>query len=110
MLQQKNVATVVVLTIVTCGIYGLVWYYQTINALHNEGQSSNLEPIIQFILMFFYVGGFLFGINADANINAIKAKRGLPTVDNKVLWLVLAIVPIVQIALIQDEINKTLAA
>lgn len=109
MLQKRDVAITVVLCIVTCGIYMLWWYYQTINALDQEGQSSNLEPIVQFVLMFLYVGGFLFGINADANINAIKAKRGIPTTDNKVLWLILAIVPFAQVAIIQSEINKLAA-
>lgn len=106
MLQKKSVATVVVLSIVTCGIYELIWYWNTIKALDAEGQSSNMTCGIQFLLMFLYVGGFIFGINADANMNAIRARKGLPPVDNKLLWVILGFVPIVQVALVQMAINE----
>lgn len=107
MLKNRNVALVLVLSIVTCGIYYLYWMYVTMDALDREGQSSNMPVIAQFLLLFFYVGGLLFGLNADANLNAIKASKGMPTQDNKVLWLILGLViPVVLIVLVQSEINK----
>lgn len=107
MLKERNVVTVILLSIVTCGIYSLYWTYVTMDALDKEGQASNMPVIAQFLLLFVYVGYILFGINADANINAIKEKKGIATTDNKVLWLILGlIIPIVLIALIQNEINQ----
>lgn len=107
MLKERNVVTVIILSIVTCGIYALYWTYVTMDALDKEGQASNMPVIAQFLLLFVYVGYILFGINADANINAIKEKKGVATADNKVLWLILGLVfPIALIALIQNEINQ----
>ncbi len=107
MLKERNVVTVILLSIVTCGIYALYWTYVTMDALDKEGQASNMPVIAQFLLLFVYVGYILFGINADANINAIKEKKGVATADNKVLWLILGLVfPIALIALIQNEINQ----
>lgn len=107
MLKNRNIALVIVLSIVTCGIYSLYWTYVTMDALDKEGGASNMPVIAQFLLLFFYVGYILFGLNADANINAIKAKRGLPTTDNKILWLVLGLfLPIVLVILVQNEINQ----
>lgn len=107
MLKERNVVTVILLSIVTCGIYSLYWTYVTMDALDKEGQASNMPVIAQFLLLFFYVGYILFGINADANINAIKEKKGVATADNKVLWLILGLVfPIALIALVQNEINQ----
>lgn len=107
MLKERNVVTVILLSIVTCGIYSLYWTYVTMDALDKEGQASNMPVIAQFLLLFVYVGYILFGINADANVNAIKEKKGMPTTDNKVLWLILGFIfPIALIALIQSEINK----
>lgn len=107
MLKERNVVTVIILSIVTCGIYSLYWTYVTMDALDKEGQASNMPVIAQFLLLFVYVGYILFGINADANINAIKEKKGVATADNKVLWLILGLVfPIALIALIQNEINQ----
>lgn len=111
MLKQRSVATVIILSIVTCGIYMLYWSYVTINALDAEGGASNMSAGLQFVLMFFYVGMILFGINADANINAIKAKKGIPTADNKVAWILLGLfIPIVLVGLVQSEINKLATA
>lgn len=107
MLKNRSVATVIILSIVTCGIYSLIWLWDTINALDSEGQASNMSAIVQFILMFFYIGFIVFGLNADANLNAIKAKKGMPTADNKVLYIILGIVfPIALVAMVQSEINK----
>ena len=107
MLKNRSIAMVIVLSIVTCGIYSLYWTWVTMSALDTEGQSSNMPPVAQFLLCFFYVGYLLFGLNADANINAIKARRGLPTTDNKVLWMILGfLIPIVLVVLIQSEINN----
>ena len=71
MFKQRSVALVIVLSIVTCGIYALVWYWSAISELYNAGRKSigNLEPVIQFILLFFYVGEIFFAINACDNLN-----------------------------------------
>lgn len=79
MLKERNVVTVIILSIVTCGIYALYWTYVTMDALDKEGQASNMPVIAQFLLLFVYVGYILFGINADANVNAIKEKKGMQT-------------------------------
>ena len=99
MLKNRNIVTVILLSVVTCGIYSLYWTYVTMDALDQEGQSSNMPVIAQFILCFFYVGFLLFGLNAEANLNAIKAKKGMPAADNKILWMVLGL-------LVPIEINK----
>ena len=107
MLKNRNIALVIVFSIISCGFYGLYWTYVTMDALDKEGGSSNMPVIAQFLLLFFYVGYILFGLNADANINAIKAQRGLPTADNKVLWLILGLIfPVALIVLVQMEINQ----
>lgn len=109
MFTNKSVVTVIILTIVTCGIYSLVWYWKSMHELYNAGGKSlgNLNPEIQFILLFLYVGGVIFAINADDNINAVKQQRGLTAVDNKIIYVLLALVfPIALIALVQNEMNQ----
>lgn len=107
MLKNRSIAAVIILSIVTCGIYSLYWTWVTIDALDKEGGASNMPAIVQFILMFCYIGFIIFGLNADANLNAIKEKKGIPTTDNKVLYLVLGLlIPIVLVVLVQNEINQ----
>lgn len=109
MLENKNIVTVIILSLVTCGIYNLIWVWKTANALHTQGQKSLVDPMIQFILYLLtaQVGWIVFSMCADANINSIRAQRGLPEKDNKVLYIVLSIfIPIVVTALVQNEINE----
>lgn len=109
-MKKVGIGKLIILSIVTCGIYSLVWYWNTIKALDAEGGKSTMSPAVQFVLMFVYVGSFLFGLNANENINAIRAKKGKPEVDNKVLWVVLGLIPIVQAVLVQSAINELVDA
>ncbi len=109
MFTNKSVVVVIVLTVVTCGLYSIYWYWKAINELYNAGGKSlgNLTPGIQFLLFFVYVGGVVFAINADDNLNAVKQQRGLTAADNKVIYVILALVfPIALIALVQNEMNQ----
>ena len=108
-MKNRGVATVIILTIITCGIYGWYWLWVTNEALVAEGGKSTVPSIAILLLAIFVgpIGYLLFAMDADANINEAKAKAGVPTVDNKVLWMILGfIIPIVAIGLIQNEINK----
>ena len=110
MFTKRSIGMFILLSIVTCGIYLLIWYWHTMAELYRAGGKSigNLEPTIQFILLFFYVGGVFFAINADDNLNAVREQRGLPRQDNKVLYLVLEVLGLglITCALVQSEMNR----
>lgn len=107
MVKNRSVATVVILSIVTCGIYNIYWMWCAINELDSAGKKSNMDPIIQFILLFFYVGYIVFALNASENINSIREQKGLPPKDDKVLWIILSIIfPLAEIALVQSAMNE----
>ncbi len=109
MLTKRSVAAVIIFSLLTCGIYAAWWTYVTCDALHRQEQrTAPIPPILTALMMFFSsgVGGALLAIDADDHINSIKVKHGMPTADNKVVWLILGIfIPIVAIALVQYEIN-----
>lgn len=109
MLTKRSVVSVVVFSILTCGIYMLWWTYVTCTAMQAHGRRTSIPPVLTTLLMLFFssVGGALLGIDADDNLNSIKAQNGMPQTDNKILWLVLGIlIPIVTVALVQYEINN----
>lgn len=107
MLKQRNLAVVILLCLVTCGIYPLIWCFSTMKALDEEGGASNMPYIVQFILLFFYIGYIVFALNADSNLNAIRTKKGLEPKDSKVLYLILGIIcPVALIAIVQNDINQ----
>ena len=108
MLTKRSVVSVILFSILTCGIYMLWWTYVTCTALQQQGEKKQIPPVLTTVMMIFIsqVGGVLLALDADDNINAIKDKHGMLKTDNKVLWLILGIfIPIATVALIQHEIN-----
>ena len=110
-MTRRSVAAVIVLSLITCGIYMLYWIFVTCRDLQKESGRSEFPYLGIFLLSLFTgnAGGALMGLDADTCINTVKARRGLATENNRVLWTVLgAIIPIVIVGLIQHEINQIL--
>ena len=109
-MQNRSIATVIILSIVTCGIYGLYWTYVTAQELENEiGQPLKMSPIILLLLCLCLgvVGYVLFGMVMNEALNKVRENKGLPPVDNQVIYMVLGFVfPLILMVLVQSEINK----
>ncbi len=109
-MKKRSVAAVVILSLITCGIYSIYWTYVTTKGLQEEsGVRSRLSPALLTILMAFAssAAGALLGFDCDATINALKVQRGTHPSDNFVLWVVFgAFIPVVTIGMVQNEINN----
>ena len=110
-MQKRSVATVVILSIITCGIYTIVMSYIIINEMEREGAKPAVPSVVVLLLMIFAgsVGGALLGYAGNDALNQVRRQWGLPEQDNLVLWLVLGIFfPLITLALIQNSVNYTL--
>ena len=97
-MKKRSVAAVVILTLITCGIYGYYWLFVTARDLQKESGTSEISPVVTLLLSLFVsvAGTALLGFDTNTTVNALKAQRGMKQEDNKVLWIVLgAIIPIV---------------
>ncbi len=108
-LTKRNLVTLILLSIITCGIYGIIVMYQMIDEMEKQGAAPVL-PAIGIVLLSLFVGpvgGALFGYSANQQINKIKENEGRETTDNMILWTVLGVIyPIIALILVQNEINK----
>ena len=103
--MNKNIVLCVVLSIVTCGIYGLYWMYtlnesaRTVNP--NEWQ---MEGVLAVVLTIVTCG--IFGYYWNYKMGKAFTAIGAP--DNSVLYLVLSIIglSIVNWCIMQDSINR----
>ncbi|MBQ9778385.1 MAG: DUF4234 domain-containing protein [Clostridia bacterium] len=109
MLEKREIVSVILFSILTCGIYMLWWTYVTCTAMQQHGHKTSIPPILTVLLFLFFpvAGGALLALDADDNLNAIKETNGMQKTDNKILWLILGVlIPIVLVGLVQYEINN----
>lgn len=112
---QRNIAVAIILSIVTCGIYGIYWLVKLADETNEAaGEPNATSGGMVFLLSIVTCGIYMFYwlYKAGEKINNAKRMRGLVT-DNSagVIYLVLAIfgLSIVSYALIQSELNKIAA-
>ncbi len=108
MIQQRNIAVCIILSIVTCGIYGLYWLAcltnDTNTAADTEGTSGGMTVLLTIITCNIY--GLYWAYKQGEKIDIAKQKRGIPSSNSGVLYLVLCLlIPVVAWALMQNELN-----
>ena len=112
---QKNIVTCIILSIVTCGIYGIVWFIDMVNNLNEAtGDPAAKSGGTVFLLGLVTCGIYLFIwlYKAGEQVNIAKSSRGLMVDSNSgVMYLLLGIfgLSIVSYAMIQSELNKIAA-
>ena len=110
-IQKRNIALYVVLSIVTCGLFGLYWFC-TLNDDTNKvsGHPEAVGGIVAILLTIVTCGIYsLFWMyNMGARIDEAKVKRGMSGGNTSTLYLVLTLFGLAWIAeiMLQIELNK----
>lgn len=108
--RQRNIGVAIVLTIFTCGIYGIYWYITLNNDVKSASNDISLpNGGVVFLLTLVTCGiyGFYWAYRMGKAIAQARKNAGLEPTDNSVLYLVLQVIglAIVNYALIQNEVN-----
>lgn len=109
MVRPRSVALCIVLSIVTCGIYGLYWIAclnDDINEVTgNSGTSGLMVVLFSFITcgIYFIYWGYKMGDILDRN----RIQYKIPTGSLPIVFLLLNLfgLGIVSLALMQNEVN-----
>lgn len=110
-MKQRNIVVAIILTILTCGIYGIYWFIKMtdeINALRGEpGATSGIKAFL-FTLLTCGIYSFYWNYKMGKKIYEIELMNNKPASDNSILYLILALLglSIVNWCLIQDELNR----
>ncbi len=110
-IQQRDIATAIILSIVTCGIYGIYWFIKLVDDVNKAANDQNAySGGITFLLNLVTCGiyGIYWYYQAGKKMNYAKQARSMPVTDNaEILYLVIALVaPIVNMCLIQSDLNR----
>lgn len=108
--KERNLALNVVLTIVTCGIYGWYWLaclQDDTNAMVNDYKTSGvMAAVLTIVTCSIY--GLYWAYKMGEKIDNIKTSKGMPSSNSGVLYLILMLVGggVISYALMQYEVNK----
>lgn len=111
-MQQRSIPVCIILSIVTCGIYAIYWYYTLAVGFDQCSTQSRLPTTPGLTVLLYIVTGGIYGIYAyykwGQATNEIQVSRGLPNSDRGIIYVILSIckLDIVNMALIQSDFNE----
>lgn len=113
-IASRSIATCLILTIVTCGFYGIYWLIKLVDDLNTAAQTTEESSGITVFLLGLVTCGiyiFYWYYKAGDKVNKIKALSGQPAGEASILYLLLGVfgLGIVNYVLIQSELNKVAA-
>lgn len=107
--EERNIVMCIILSLVTCGIYGLYWFVcltEDTNAAANEEGTSGVMALV-FTLITCGIYGLYWAYKCGEKLDKAKTDRGMSASNGGVLYLILYIFGgIIAYALIQNELNK----
>jgi hypothetical protein len=105
--QQRNIAVAIILTIVTCGIYGIYWFVKLTDEMnYASGYTNDTSGVMALVLTLVTCGiyGFYWAYKMGEKTDALDRVNG----SKGILFLILQVLGlgIVVYALAQDALNK----
>lgn len=111
-MKQRNIAVCILLTFITCGIYGLFWLVSLnhdANTLTGKnGTSGGLVILFSLITCGIYTIYWMYQMGVA--VEMMHMRRGEPGGSIPVIYLLLTLfgLSIIAYALLQNEVNRTL--
>ena len=109
--SAKNIALCIVLTFITCGIYGFYWLYCLNEDSKKAANDVNAADGVVVILLSIITCGiyqWYWMYKQGERIDTAKEMRGISSENSGVIYLILSIVGlgIISYALMQNELNQ----
>ena len=107
---ERNIAVAIILSIVTCGIYGLYWFVVLSDDVKDYSNDQEMmSGGVALLLTIFTCGifGIYWAYKLGKNMFTAQQMNNLPATDNSVVYLLLELfgLGIVAWAIIQSDLN-----
>ncbi len=109
--QNRNIGMAILLTVVTCGIYGIYWMI-CLNDEINQASGNTQDPSggMVFLLSLVTCGIYTFYwmYKMGEKLDCVAVSKGMAAGNRGVIYLILTFVGlgIVSYCLMQDSLNK----
>ena len=111
MIQKREIALAIILTLVTCGFYGLYWLITLTDDVKiasgdDEFQSGGLALLLTIVTCGIY--SIYWAYKMGELMKKAQANHNLPVKDNSILYLILQLLGwgIIDFAMIQNDLNQ----
>ena len=109
MIKERNIVVCILLSIITCGIYGIYWYI----TLTDDASKANNDPDFTGVKAFIFtlitcgIYGIYWNYKIGKEMYEANQKMGISASDNSVLYLILSLfgLSIITYCLVQNELN-----
>ena len=110
MIQKRDLAMYIILTLVTCGIYGIYWFVVLTDDVKTVSKDEQMPSGgLAFLLTLVTCGiyGIYWAYKMGELMKTAQEKNGVEVKDNAVIYLILQLfgLGIVNYALIQADLN-----
>lgn len=110
-MKKKDIVTSIILTLITCGIYGIIWVININDDVKMLSKDNTLPSggiVVLLTIVTCGIYGYYWVYKIAQLINDVRAKKNLQIKDNAILYIVLQFfgLGIVNYALIQTDINE----
>lgn len=110
--MERSLPVSILLTIITCGIYGIYWFIVLTDEVNQMSGEDDTSGGIAFLLTLVTCGiyGIYWAYRLGIKTGIMKEKRGGGSSDDRVAYLLLELfgLGIIVFALAQNEINNTI--
>lgn len=110
MIQKREIVTCILLSIITCGIYGIVWFINLTDDVAYVSGDHELNGGKAFLFSLITCGiyGYFWAYKIGKDLNQARIDHNIPASDNSVLYVILQIfkLDIVTYCLAQNELNE----
>jgi len=110
MIQQRSIALSIILSLITCGIYGIYWFIVMTNEVGHLSGDSSFTGGKNFLLGLVTCGiwYYIWAYQVGKQIDEAQRKRGLYPSNNSTIYLVLSLfgLNIIVYGMVQSDINR----
>lgn len=111
MIKERSIGVCILLTIVTCGIYGIYWFVVLTNDIKTASKDESLPSggmAVLLVLITCGIYSIYWAYKMGKALAVAKSASSNIVEDNSILYLILQLVglAIINYALMQSQLNE----
>ena len=86
--MKRSAINVILLSIVTCGIYGIYWMYTVGKEINEALNREAVNPVLALLSLICYPVIFYYVYTLDKALGELSEQRGTTYNSNFVIWVI----------------------